>query len=269
LLQKLQAWPIPVRFAFARISIPVLRGPARVPCVNPAAPTLAHPPSVQRRCFYATSRWSPSRRQSRTAAHSNCDRRLPSAAALGDQASAPSGPPLLHACTWAVAPPPWLTPEADRRLAQPPGLPVRLLPVRNQSMEMDPPAFPNQRPPHRPCLAAASNRGQPGGAELSMNAVLEDLARRHPRARLLEAPGWLAAGAAAGVRWAAEPRLIQGLPNRTETTAQPAAPGRWPLNATPTFSIYDLIRPEPGTRVAWRQNAWRVCPARFRPSALT
>ena len=247
--------------AWAAVPAASVVRPAPPPLQAPPRSAYLHIPFCHRRCFY-------------------CDFAV---VPLGDRADGASGPgaasiaaylELLHreiARSQAGPPlatiylgggtPSMLTPAQVGGLLEALARRFGLAPAAEISLEMDPASF--DRPRLAGYLAAGVNRVSLGGQSFD-DAVLVSLGRRHRRADLLEAAGWLErAGRAGELRsWSLD--LIQGVP-----LAGGAAPGGEPAAASfpprqevlrhwqsdltqaiavgpPHLSLYDLIV-EPGT----------------------
>ncbi len=124
-----------------------------------------------------------------------------------------------------------------------------LAPGAEITLEMDPASFDQAR--LHGYLGAGINRVSLGGQSFD-DAVLADLGRRHRRADLLEAAGWLRQAQRSGELHSWSLDLLQALPGQD--------PQRWRQQLQqaialepPHLSIYDLIV-EPGTVFARRQQ---------------
>lgn len=235
--------------------------PASPPLQAPPRSAYLHIPFCHRRCYY-------------------CDFPV---VPLGDRADGASGPgaasiaaylELLHreiACSPAGPPlstvylgggtPSMLTPDQVGGLLEALTRRFGLAPAAEISLEMDPASF--DRPRLAGYLAAGVNRVSLGGQSFD-DTVLASLGRRHRRADLLEAAGWLERARRAGELRSWSLDLIQGVP-----LVGGAAPGGAPVAGSfsprqevlrhwqsdlaqaiavgpPHLSVYDLIV-EPGT----------------------
>jgi len=250
-------------------SAPATAGPWNQPVVRPAPPPLQAPPRsaylhipfCHRRCFYCDFPVVPLGDRADGASG-------PGAASIAaylvllhrEIARSPAGPPLSTVYLGGGTPS-MLTPDQVGGLLEALVRRFGLVPAAEISLEMDPASF--DRPRLAGYLAAGVNRVSLGGQSFD-DAVLVSLGRRHRRADLLEAAGWLErAGRAGELRsWSLD--LIQGVP-----LAGGAAPGGEPAAASfpprqevlrhwqsdltqaiavgpPHLSLYDLIV-EPGT----------------------
>ena len=124
-----------------------------------------------------------------------------------------------------------------------------LAPGAEVTLEMDPASFDQGRLAR--CLAAGVNRVSLGGQSFD-DAVLARLGRRHRRAHLLQAAGWLAAARRQGALRSWSLDLIQGVP-LGEASPPEAIRRHWHHQLVqalalepPHLSLYDLIV-EPGT----------------------
>jgi len=172
----------------------------------------------------------------------------------------PAGPPLSTVYLGGGTPS-MLTPNQVGGLLEALARRFGLAPAAEISLEMDPASF--DRPRLAGYLAAGVNRVSLGGQSFD-DAVLASLGRRHRRADLLEAAGWLERARRAGELRSWSLDLIQGVP-----LAGGAAPGGEPAAGCfpprqevlrhwqsdlaqaiavgpPHLSLYDLIV-EPGT----------------------
>jgi oxygen-independent coproporphyrinogen-3 oxidase len=156
-------------------------------------------------------------------------------------AAAPAGPPLSTVYVGGGTPS-ILSPGQLRQLLQALRRRYGLAPGAEVSLEMDPASFDAER--LAGYLAAGVNRVSLGGQSFD-DGVLERLGRRHRRADLLQAAGWLEAARRRGelASWSLD--LIQGLPGQTLAHWQEQLRQAIGLNP-PHLSVYDLIV-EPGT----------------------
>ncbi|APD47404.1 radical SAM family heme chaperone HemW [Synechococcus sp. CS-602] len=205
-----------------------------------------HIPFCQRRCFYCDFAVVPLGDKA-DGAHSN------SIAAYlpllhWEISSAPSGPPLSTVYLGGGTPS-LLTPEQIGALLSRLDCQFGLAAGAEISMEMDPASFDQRR--LTGVLAAGVNRVSLGGQSFD-DAVLETLGRRHRRADLLEAAGWLAQAQRQGSLGSWSLDLIQGLPQQDLNHWHNQLRQAVAVDA-PHLSIYDLIV-EPGTVFAWRQK---------------
>ena len=175
-------------------------------------------------------------------------------------ARSPAGPPLATVYLGGGTPS-MLSPDQVGGLLEALARRFGLAPAAEISLEMDPASF--DRPRLAGYLAAGVNRVSLGGQSFD-NAVLASLGRRHRRADLLEAAGWLERAHRAGELRSWSLDLIQGvpLPAGAACGGEPAAassPARqavlrhWQSDleqaialGPPHLSLYDLIV-EPGT----------------------
>ena len=154
---------------------------------------------------------------------------------------APAGPPLSTVYVGGGTPS-MLSPGQLRQLLQALRRRYGLAPGAEVTLEMDPASFDAERLAGH--LAAGVNRVSMGGQSFD-DAVLERLGRRHRRADLLQAAGWLEAARRRGelASWSLD--LLQGLPGQTLEHWQAQLRQAIALGP-PHLSVYDLIV-EPGT----------------------
>jgi len=175
-------------------------------------------------------------------------------------ARSPAGPPLATVYLGGGTPS-MLSPDQVGGLLEALARRFGLAPAAEISLEMDPASF--DRPRLAGYLAAGVNRVSLGGQSFD-NAVLASLGRRHRRADLLEAAGWLERAHRAGELRSWSLDLIQGvpLPAGAACGGEPAAASSPPRQdvlrhwqsdleqaialGPPHLSLYDLIV-EPGT----------------------
>ena len=227
-------------------SAPVAR--PGLPPLNPRAAYL-HIPFCHRRCFY-------------------CDFAV---VPLGDRADGGGGPgsasieayltllrreiieslpgPPLSTVYLGGGTPSLLTPAQVGSLLEALRQRFGLAPGAEISLEMDPASFDQAR--LHGYLAAGINRVSLGGQSFE-DAVLADLGRRHRRADLLEAAGWLRRAQRQGqlLSWSLD--LIQALPGQDLRRWSDQLDQALALEP-PHLSIYDLIV-EPGTVFERRQR---------------
>jgi oxygen-independent coproporphyrinogen-3 oxidase len=175
-------------------------------------------------------------------------------------ARSPAGPPLSTVYLGGGTPS-MLTPAQVGGILEALARHFGLAPAAEISLEMDPASF--DRPRLAGYLAAGINRVSLGGQSFD-DAVLASLGRRHRRADLLEAAGWLQRAHRAGELRSWSLDLIQGvpLPAGVAPGGEPAAGSSPPRQdvlrhwqsdleqaialVPPHLSLYDLIV-EPGT----------------------
>jgi oxygen-independent coproporphyrinogen-3 oxidase len=175
-------------------------------------------------------------------------------------ARSPAGPPLATVYLGGGTPS-MLTPAQVGGILEALARHFGLAPAAEISLEMDPASF--DRPRLAGYLAAGINRVSLGGQSFD-DAVLASLGRRHRRADLLEAAGWLQRAHRAGELRSWSLDLIQGvpLPAGVAPGGEPAAGSSPPRQdvlrhwqsdleqaialVPPHLSLYDLIV-EPGT----------------------
>jgi putative oxygen-independent coproporphyrinogen III oxidase len=160
----------------------------------------------------------------------------------------PAGPPLSTVYLGGGTPS-LLTPSQLRSLLEALQERFGLAPGAEISLEMDPASFDEAR--LHGYLAAGINRVSLGGQSFD-DAVLADLGRRHQRADLLEAAGWLQGAQASGRLRSWSLDLIQALPGQDLPRWQEQLEQAIGLKP-PHLSIYDLIV-EPGTVFERRQR---------------
>ena len=218
-------------------------GNRREPGGWPPRSAYLHIPFCHRRCFY-------------------CDFPV---VPLGDRASAEAGAPgsasiahylqqLLREIAAAAAGPPLstvyvgggtpslLSGEQLRQLVQALRRRYGIAPGAEVSLELDPASFDQAR--LAAYLAAGVTRVSLGGQSFS-DGVLEQLGRRHRRADLLEAAGWLQQAQRSGRLQSWSLDLIQGLPGQSLAGWREQLEQAIALQP-PHLSVYDLIV-EPGT----------------------
>jgi oxygen-independent coproporphyrinogen-3 oxidase len=217
-----------------------------LPLQAPAPPRSAylHIPFFHRRCFYCDFPVVPLGDRA-DGAHSAS---IPAYLALlcGEIAAAAAGPPLSTVYLGGGTPS-MLTPAQVGDLLVALEDRYGLAAGAEITLELDPAGFDQER--LRGYLAAGVNRVSLGAQSFD-DAVLAGLGRRHRRADLLEAAGWLRQARRAGDLRSWSLDLIQGLPLQGEGAAAMAHWERQLAQATalepPHLSIYDLII-EPGT----------------------
>ena len=160
---------------------------------------------------------------------------------LQEIAAAPPGPPLSTVYVGGGTPS-LLSAEQLAQLLAALRRRFGLAPGAELSLELDPASFDQQR--LSGYLAAGINRVSLGGQSFD-DAVLAQLGRRHRRADLLQAAGWLQAAWSRGelASWSLD--LIQGLPGQNQRAWRQQLQQALALRP-PHLSVYDLII-EPGT----------------------
>ena len=202
-----------------------------------------HIPFCHRRCFYCDFPVVPLGDQASGAAGDPGSRSIAAYLALlhREIAAAPAGPPLSTVYLGGGTPS-MLTAEQVGALLTALRRRFGLAAGAEISLELDPASFDQAR--LQGYLAAGVTRVSLGGQSFD-DAVLERLGRRHRRADLLQASGWLADAQRRGqlASWSLD--LIQGLPGMGleawRFQLQQAI-----AQAPPHLSVYDLII-EPGT----------------------
>lgn len=221
-----------------------------MPVPWPPRSAYLHIPFCHRRCFYCDFAVVPL--GDRASAQPGAPGAASIAAYLGllhrEIAAAPPGPPLSTVYLGGGTPS-LLLPEQVGALLDALAQRFGLAPGAEITLELDPASF--DRPRLAAYLAVGVNRVSLGGQSFD-DGVLAALGRRHRRADLLEAMGWLAQARRQGrlASWSLD--LIQGVPG------QPPPLWRDQLRQAvdlgpPHLSIYDLSI-EPGTVLAWRQQ---------------
>lgn len=163
-------------------------------------------------------------------------------------AASPPGPPLSTVYLGGGTPS-MLTPAQVASLLQALQQRYGLAPGAEISLEMDPASFDEAR--LQGYLAAGINRVSLGGQSFD-DAVLADLGRRHRRADLLQAAGWLRQAQRRGALTSWSLDLIQALPQQDLPQWRRQLEQAITLEP-PHLSIYDLIV-EPGTVFSRRQE---------------
>ena len=218
-----------------------------------------HVPFCHRRCFYCDFPVVPLGDRAGGEASAPGSRSIAAYLELlhHEIALAPSGPPL-STVYFGGGTPSLLTPEQIRALLAALRSAFGLAPGAEVTLELDPASFDQQR--LAGYLAAGINRVSLGGQSFD-DLVLEGLGRRHRRADLLEAAGWLALAHRQGelASWSLD--LIQGVPAMARAgaavssgpMARAAALAHWQGQlrqaialSPPHLSVYDLSI-EPGT----------------------
>lgn len=218
-----------------------------------------HVPFCHRRCFYCDFPVVPLGDRAGGEASAPGSRSIAAYLELlhHEIALAPGGPPL-STVYFGGGTPSLLTPEQIGALVAALRSVYGLAPGAELTLELDPASFDQQR--LAGYLAAGINRVSLGGQSFD-DQVLEGLGRRHRRADLLEAAGWLALAHRQGelVSWSLD--LIQGVPAlggcgapiSRVPMASGAALAHWQGQlqqaialAPPHLSVYDLSI-EPGT----------------------
>ena len=167
-------------------------------------------------------------------------------------AASPAGPPL-STVYFGGGTPSLLDPAQVRRLLRALRRRFGIAPGAEITLELDPASFDRER--LAAYLAAGVNRVSLGGQSFD-DAVLEALGRRHRRADLLEAAGWLAEARRGGrlSSWSLD--LIQAVPGQGLAQWQAQLEQAIAL-APPHLSVYDLTI-EPGTVFARRLEQGRL-----------
>jgi oxygen-independent coproporphyrinogen-3 oxidase len=207
--------------------------------VFPPRSAYLHIPFCQRRCFYCDFAVVPLGDRADGAHSASIAAYLP--LLQREIATSPPGPPLSTVYVGGGTPS-LLTPaQLEGLLASLRGR-FGLAPGAEITLEMDPASFDQAR--LQGVLAAGVNRISLGGQSFD-DSVLERLGRRHRRADLIEAAGWLLQAHRTGDLRSWSLDLIQGLPGEDlphwrEQLGQALA------LEPPHLSVYDLIV-EPGT----------------------
>ena len=235
--------------------------PAPPPLQAPPRSAYLHIPFCHRRCFYCDFAVVPLGDRADGASG-------PGAASIAaylellhrEIARSPAGPPLATIYLGGGTPS-MLTPAQVGGLLEALARRFGLAPAAEISLEMDPASF--DRPRLAGYLAAGINRVSLGGQSFD-DAVLASLGRRHRRADLLEAAGWLERAHRAGELRSWSLDLIQGVPlpagaahggaaKAAPSPPRPAVLRQWLSDleqaialGPPHLSLYDLIV-EPGT----------------------
>ena len=209
-----------------------------------------HIPFCHRRCFYCDFAVVPLGDRASGAAGDAGSASIEAylALLLEEIAAAPAGPPLSTLYVGGGTPS-MLTAEQLGRLLAALRRRLGLAPGAEVSLEMDPASFDQAR--LAGYLAAGVNRVSLGGQSFD-DAVLERLGRRHRRADLLQAAGWLQQALQGGRLGSWSLDLIQGLPGMDLAAWREQLRQAIGLRP-PHLSVYDLII-EPGT-VFERQEA--------------
>jgi oxygen-independent coproporphyrinogen-3 oxidase len=219
------------------------RGNRLAPIGWPPRSAYLHIPFCHRRCFYCDFPVVPLGDRASAAAGA------PGSASIAaylqllhrEIAAAPAGPPLSTVYVGGGTPS-LLSVEQLRALLEALRCRYGLAPGTELSLELDPASFDQQR--LAGYLAAGVTRVSLGGQSFS-DAVLESLGRRHRRADLLEAAGWLQQAQRSGRLQSWSLDLIQGLPGQTLSGWREQLEQAIALQP-PHLSVYDLIV-EPGT----------------------
>ena len=183
--------------------------PAPPPLQAPPRSAYLHIPFCHRRCFYCDFPVVPLGDRADGASG-------PGAASIAaylellhrEIARSPAGPPLSTVYLGGGTPS-MLTPDQVGGLLEALAQRFGLAPAAEISLEMDPASF--DRPRLAGYLAAGVNRVSLGGQSFD-DTVLASLGRRHRRADLLEAAGWLERARRAGELRSWSLDLIQGVP---------------------------------------------------------
>ena len=207
-----------------------------------------HIPFCHRRCFYCDFPVVPLGDRAGAAAGQPGANTIAAYLELLRQEIVASPPgPTLSTVYFGGGTPSLLEPDQVRGLLAVLGQRFGIAPGAEITMELDPASFDRQR--LGAYLAAGVNRVSLGGQSFD-DAVLEALGRRHRRADLLEAAGWLAQARRQGCLSSWSLDLIQAVPG------QGLAGWRQQLEQAvalepPHLSVYDLTI-EPGTVFARR-----------------
>ena len=235
---------------------------ARPPVQPPPRSAYLHIPFCHRRCYYCDFAVVPLGDRADGAAG-------PGAASIAaylellhrEIARSPAGPPLSTVYLGGGTPS-MLTADQVGGLLEALARRFGLAPAAEISLEMDPASF--DRPRLVGYLAAGVNRVSLGGQSFD-DTVLASLGRRHRRADLLEAAGWLERARRDGELRSWSLDLIQGVPlvggaasgggpaAASSSPPRAAVLGHWERDLAqaialgpPHLSLYDLIV-EPGT----------------------
>ena len=202
-----------------------------------------HIPFCHRRCYYCDFPVVPLGDRASGAAGDPGSRSIAAYLELlhREIATAPAGPPLSTVYVGGGTPSMLTAPQIAGLLAALRGH-YGLAPGAEVSLELDPASFDQGR--LAGYLQAGVTRVSLGGQSFD-DAVLERLGRRHRRADLLEAAGWLAAAQRRGALASWSLDLIQGLPGLGREHWRAQLQQAIAL-APPHLSVYDLIV-EPGT----------------------
>ena len=219
------------------------RGNRLAPIGWPPRSAYLHIPFCHRRCFYCDFPVVP------LGDRASADTGAPGSASIAaylqllhrEIAAASAGPPLSTVYVWGGTPS-LLSVEQLRALLEALRCRYGLASGAELSLELDPASFDQQR--LAGYLAAGITRVSLGGQSFS-DAVLESLGRRHRRADLLEAAGWLQQAQRSGRLQSWSLDLIQGLPGQTLSGWREQLEQAIALQP-PHLSVYDLIV-EPGT----------------------
>jgi oxygen-independent coproporphyrinogen-3 oxidase len=207
--------------------------------VFPPRSAYLHIPFCQRRCFYCDFAVVPLGDRADGAHSASIAAYLP--LLEREIATSPPGPPLSTVYVGGGTPS-LLTPAQLQGLLDCLRRRFGLAPGAEISLEMDPASF--DQPRLQGVLAAGVNRISLGGQSFD-DAVLERLGRRHRRADLIEAAGWLRRAHRAGDLRSWSLDLMQGLP-RQDLPHWGEQLGQALALEPPHLSVYDLIV-EPGT----------------------
>ena len=219
------------------------RGNRLAPIGWPPRSAYLHIPFCHRRCFYCDFPVVP------LGDRASADTGAPGSASIAaylqllhrEIAAASAGPPLSTVYVGGGTPS-LLSVEQLRALLEALRCRYGLASGAELSLELDPASFDQQR--LAGYLAAGVTRVSLGGQSFS-DAVLESLGRRHRRADLLEAAGWLQQAQRSGRLQSWSLDLIQGLPGQTLSGWREQLEQAIALQP-PHLSVYDLIV-EPGT----------------------
>jgi len=219
------------------------RGNRLAPIGWPPRSAYLHIPFCHRRCFYCDFPVVP------LGDRASADTGAPGSASIAaylqllhrEIAAASAGPPLSTVYVGGGTPS-LLSVEQLRALLEALRCRYGLASGAELSLELDPASFDQQR--LAGYLAAGITRVSLGGQSFS-DAVLESLGRRHRRADLLEAAGWLQQAQRSGRMQSWSLDLIQGLPGQTLSGWREQLEQAIALQP-PHLSVYDLIV-EPGT----------------------
>ena len=227
-------------------SAPVAR--LGLPTLHPRAAYL-HIPFCHRRCFYCDFAVVPLGDRAAGDGGPGSASIASYLSLLTDEiAQSPPGPPLSTVYLGGGTPS-LLTPAQVESLLMVLQQRYGLAPGAELSLEMDPASFDEAR--LHGYLAAGINRVSLGGQSFD-DAVLADLGRRHQRADLLQAAGWLRQAQRQGELRSWSLDLIQALPHQDLPQWRSQLEQAIALEP-PHLSIYDLIV-EPGTVFSRRQE---------------
>jgi oxygen-independent coproporphyrinogen-3 oxidase len=223
--------------------------PLRLPPVLPAPRSAyLHIPFCHRRCFYCDFPVVPlGDRAGASTGQPGANAISAYLEQLEAEISASAAGPPLSTVYFGGGTPSLLEPAQVRRLLRALRQRFGIAPGAEITLELDPASFDRDR--LTAYLGAGVNRVSLGGQSFD-DGVLEALGRRHRRADLQEAAGWLAEARRGGrlVSWSLD--LIQAVPGQGQTEWRAQLEQAIAL-APPHLSVYDLTI-EPGTVFARR-----------------